>query len=131
MSDPDPGREPAQLRFLADESCDFAVVRALRVANFDVLAVIEEARRASDERVIELARTDGRVLLTEDRDFGRLVFAATHATSGVVFIRFPAHRRAELPARIISLVRDEGVRLVTSFTVVGPDRIRITRLPAT
>ncbi|CAG0937031.1 hypothetical protein TFLX_05935 [Thermoflexales bacterium] len=29
------------LRFLADESCDFAVVRALRAAGFDVLAVSE------------------------------------------------------------------------------------------
>jgi hypothetical protein len=29
------------LRFLAAESCDFAVVRALRAAGFDVLAVSE------------------------------------------------------------------------------------------
>ena len=29
------------LRFLADESCDFAVVRALRGEGYDVLAVSE------------------------------------------------------------------------------------------
>lgn len=29
------------LRFLADESCDFAIVRALRADGFDVLAVSE------------------------------------------------------------------------------------------
>ena len=28
------------LRFLADESCDFAVVRALRSAGYDVFAVV-------------------------------------------------------------------------------------------
>ena len=30
------------LRFLADESCDFAVVRALRAEGYDVLAEPEE-----------------------------------------------------------------------------------------
>jgi hypothetical protein len=29
------------VRFLADESCDFAVVRALRTAGHDMLAVAE------------------------------------------------------------------------------------------
>jgi hypothetical protein len=30
------------VRFLADESCDFAVVRALREAGHDVAAIAEE-----------------------------------------------------------------------------------------
>jgi hypothetical protein len=33
------------MRFLADESCDFAVVRALRAAGHDVLAVAETCTR--------------------------------------------------------------------------------------
>ncbi|MGH8621917.1 MAG: DUF5615 family PIN-like protein [Burkholderiales bacterium] len=115
--------------FLADESCDFSVVRELRAAGFDVLAVLEKAPGATDERVIKLARLDGRILLTEDRDFGRLVFAATRATSGVIFIRFPATRRPDLAGRILDLVRREAERLEKSFTVVGPNRIRIRSLP--
>jgi hypothetical protein len=38
------------MRFLADESCDFAVVRALRSAGHDVLAVAEVARGANKGR---------------------------------------------------------------------------------
>jgi predicted nuclease of predicted toxin-antitoxin system len=117
------------LRFLADESCDFSVVRALRESGYDVVAVVERAPGAPDERVIELARSEERILLTEDRDFGRLVFAAAHASSGVVYIRFPAPRRSELPARILDLVQGEGERLARSFSVVGPTRIRIRNLP--
>jgi len=62
--------------FLAEESCDFAVVRALRAAGYDVLAVAERARGAHDEDVIRLATSERRILLTEDKDFGQLVFAA-------------------------------------------------------
>jgi predicted nuclease of predicted toxin-antitoxin system len=117
------------LRFLADESCDFAVVRVLRASAYDVVAVTEQAPGASDERVIDLARSEDRLLLTEDRDFGRLVFAAARDSGGVIYIRFPASRRAELPDRILHLVRKEGDRLSGSFTVVGPGRTRIRSLP--
>ena len=117
------------LRFLADESCDFGVVCALRAEGFDVAAVAESAQGATDERVIELACSDGRILLTEDRGFGRLVFAAARRANGVIFLRFPARRRAELPDRVLELVRRDAVRLATSFTVVSPGRIRIARLP--
>ena len=53
------------LRFLADESCDFAAVRALRAAGFDVLSVAEALAGADDEGVIALALREGRILLTE------------------------------------------------------------------
>ncbi len=62
------------MRFLADESCDFSIVRALRGAGHDVVAVAEQSGGIPDDVVIELARADSRVLLTEDKDFGQLVF---------------------------------------------------------
>ena len=54
------------LRFLADESCDFAVVRALRVDGYDVLAVSEVMHRSDDRELIDLASREKRVLLTEE-----------------------------------------------------------------
>ena len=55
------------MQFLADESCDFAVVRALRAAGHDVKAVAEAALGATDQAVLELAVRERRVLLTEVR----------------------------------------------------------------
>jgi len=43
------------LRFLADESCDFAVVRALRVAGHDVLSIAEYTSRTDDAQLITQA----------------------------------------------------------------------------
>lgn len=68
------------MRFLADESCDFAVVRALRAAGHDVRAVAEAMPGGDDEDVIALAARDHRLLLTEDKDFGQLVFAHIRTT---------------------------------------------------
>ncbi|MBI4219547.1 MAG: DUF5615 family PIN-like protein, partial [Chloroflexi bacterium] len=60
------------MRFLADESSDIRVAQALRRAGHDVVAVAETARGAPDREVLETALKDRRILLTEDRDFGRL-----------------------------------------------------------
>ncbi|MFO0698116.1 MAG: DUF5615 family PIN-like protein [Nitrospira sp.] len=63
------------MRFLADESCDFSVVRALRAARYDVLAVTELMPDSDDAVVMDLAFRQERILLTEDKDFGQLVYA--------------------------------------------------------
>ena len=39
------------MRFLADESCDFSVLRALRSADHDVLAIAEVSPREEDDAV--------------------------------------------------------------------------------
>jgi hypothetical protein len=80
-------------RFPADESCDFAAVRALCAANFDVVAVVEHSPGATDDQVIARSVKEQRVLLTEDKDFGELVFTANRESAGVIFVRFPASAR--------------------------------------
>jgi predicted nuclease of predicted toxin-antitoxin system len=64
-----------EIPFLADESCDFLIVRKLRAADYDVLSVAESFPSAFDQQVLEHAFKEGRILLTEDKDFGEWVFA--------------------------------------------------------
>lgn len=115
------------MRFLADESCDFAVVRSLRDAGHDVLAIAEIHRGASDEEVIDLAASEHRILITEDKDFGQLVFAAARTNSGVVFVRFPVAARDSLAATVLELVSSRAETLYSCFVVVEPGRIRVSR----
>lgn len=115
--------------FLADESCDFAVVRALRSAGYDVLAIAELAPQTPDTEVIDLAADKRRVLLTEDKDFGQLVYAELRESSGVILIRFPTAEREALPATVLDAVNELQERLFGAFIVLTPQRIRIGREP--
>jgi hypothetical protein len=119
------------MRFLADESCDFAAVRALRTAGHDVGAVSESTSRSEDLVVLARARDEHRILLTEGKDFGQLVYAAAHESIGVILIRFPADARPALPEAVAELVATRGTQLVGSFVVLEPGRVRIGRLPPT
>ena len=118
------------MRFVADESCDFGVVRALRAAGHDVFAVAEGDPRAEDSTVIDRAVSEDRLLLTEDKDFGQLVYAAGRRSAGVILIRFPARARAVLERAVVELVRRPEEQLRGRFIVLQPGRIRFGRARA-
>jgi len=118
------------LRFLADESCDFAVVRTLRMDGYDVLAVSEVTRRSDDHELIDQARREKRILLTEDKDFGWLVFVSHADSAGVILIRFPGNARRSLVQAVQQVVREQGEQLLGAFVVVQPGHTRISSKPS-
>jgi len=71
-----------KIRFLADENCDFAVVRSLRSAGYDVVAVTESFPYSTDKEVLGVAVEEDRILITEDSDFGEWVLAHREKING-------------------------------------------------
>jgi len=102
------------VQFLADESCDFGVVRALRAAGHDVTTAADLVGGADDTVVAGLAVSEARILLTENKDFGQLAYATGHVQSGVILIRLPAGARRTVGAAVAQAVSRFGVRLVGS-----------------
>ena len=74
------------LRFMADESCDFSVVRALRHEDYDVLAVYEYMQRSEDRLLIEQAASDKRVFLSENKNLCWLVYVTNADSAGVTLL---------------------------------------------
>ena len=117
------------LRFLADESCDFAVVRVLRASGYDVVAVAEYMQRSVDDELIAQAHRDNRIALTEDKDFGWLVFVSHADSAGVILVRFPGNARQSLASTVLRLVQEHGSDLSGAFVVVEPRYTRIVQRP--
>jgi len=114
------------MRFLADENCDFSIVRALRAGGHDVLAVSEFQQRSVDRELMQMALSEGRILLTEDKDFGWLAFVASVKNPGVILVRFPATARRMLAPSVSQLVADFGSKLIGAFVVLRPGSARIS-----
>ena len=117
------------MKFLADESCAGPVIRALREAGHDVVGIVEAAKGATDEQVLERALNEKRVLITEDRDFGQLVYARGRSSAGVILVRFDSRARRAKPATVVEAVTKLESRLRDAFTVVEPGRVRISGRP--
>jgi len=118
------------VRLVADEivNCDFSVVVDLRLAGYDVVSITEQMPGADDETVIDFARSERRLLITEDKDFGQLVFAAAKQNSGVILIRYPASARSALTAAVLKLLSDNGENVYSRFAVLEPGRVRVAQL---
>jgi len=101
---------------------------ALRNAGHEVLTVTDVMPAANDEDVAEFARAQDLVLITEDRDFGRLAYAVSRGSCGVIYVRWRFDARSSLGAALVSLASRLGQDLNDAFVVLTPGRARIRRL---
>ena len=74
-------------QIVADESVDFRIVIQVREKGIHVYSVLEELTSAKDEIVLKTAFDNNALLLTEDKDFGELVFRLQMPHSGILLIK--------------------------------------------
>jgi predicted nuclease of predicted toxin-antitoxin system len=116
------------MKFLANENIPARAVRALREEGYDVAWVAEENQAASDERVLEMATAEERVVVTFDRDFGELVFRRrAEASTGVIPLRIRP-RSAEFVADVLRTVLESDRPWGRHFSVVTESRMRMVPL---
>ncbi|MCL4489624.1 MAG: DUF5615 family PIN-like protein [Chloroflexi bacterium] len=73
------------MKFLLDESADLPLAMFLRESGHDVTAIAHDYPQAlKDREVLAIAYREQRILLTNDRDFGELIFRQRLPHSGVV-----------------------------------------------
>lgn len=117
------------MRFLADENVSRAVIDRLRGNGHDVLSVAETSAGAPDKDILGAAAIEGRILITEDRDFGEMVIRQRLAVGGVLLLeldRLTGVMEAETVAEFVSAQTD---RLSGNLVVIEPGRVRIRPLP--
>lgn len=116
------------MRILADENFPGQAIRALRERGHDVSWVLEAARGSNDENVIQLANKGSRVLITLDKDFGRLaVHGTTRVTEGIILFRV-ATDSPERFAVVVTEVLESRNDWSGYFSVVEADRVRMRKL---
>lgn len=112
------------MRWLADECVDAALVVRLRSAGHDVVYMAEIAPATSDTDVMALAQQDGRLLLTEDKDFGDLVFRRGGLVPGIVLLRIDPAMHALKSRRLDAVVGRFGDNLFGRYMTVEEARFR-------
>lgn len=115
------------MNLLADEGIDKPIVDALRNAGFNIIYILETNQGAGDDFILSLANTKKRILITQDKDFGELVYRLKQAHYGVILIRlhgYSADVKAEITTSVLLKHKNE---LAKAFTVIQPNAIRIRK----
>ena len=116
--------------FLADECFSGRIVSALGTARFDVVRAADLCPAADDETVLAQAHAQGRILLTEDHDFGELCVRLRLPAHGVVIVAVKSLPAAIQGTRVVQCLSDLGERLTGAIVTIEPARVRLRKLEA-
>lgn len=119
------------MRLLLDQGFGRSAATLLREKGHDAVHVGERGLAAADDqRIIELARLETRVVVTLDADFHALLALSGATGPSVIRIRIEGLKHdaaAELINMVVNAIRDELDRGV--MVSVEPDRVRVRDLP--
>lgn len=111
---------------IVDECVDFEIVEALRIFGFDVICIAESNSGIQDKDVLAIAIKHEAFLITEDKDFGELVYRLKLPHHGILLLRFPNDYNIETKAHQVARVIQERFKeLKTSFAVLEPHQLRL------
>ena len=112
------------MRWLVDECIHSAIVERLRGSGHDVLYAAETARQSADSWLLQRASDDQRILVTDDKDFGEMVFRRERESCGIVLFRIPPSQWPLKWKQLEGAIADYGESLAKRYTVIEPGRVR-------
>jgi predicted nuclease of predicted toxin-antitoxin system len=114
------------MRFLLDQSSDARLIPHLLSLGHDAIRVGRDyPARLPDVEVLRIAAEEGRILITDDRDFGELVFRQRQAHVGVIYLRLGAYVPLETAIERLDHVLERYAEQLDQFLVVSPHRVRV------
>lgn len=87
----------------------------------------DKSRGAGDETVLKIANKDNYILITNDNDFGELIFRMKKPHKGVILLRLDDNRpknKIDVLNKLLQLYIDQ---LKNNFVVATENKVRIIK----
>ena len=110
---------------VADESVDFGLVTELRQNGLTVYSIAEQQPSIIDEDVLQIACRNNALLITEDKDFGELVFRFQLPHKGVLLIRLEGEKVAIQITSLAATILKYLEEMQNNFSVLNHSKLRI------
>lgn len=109
-----------------DESTGIRVSEEMKQLGFDSLSVIEIMKGAEDIQIVEKAKEENRVIVTNDKDFGWL--ATIHKPPGLILLRLKKETVEMKIAVTRNIIRKHRHSIYGNIIVATENKIRIRPL---
>ena len=116
------------MKLLADENIERPIVAWLRENGHDVLWAPESHASAADRILVNIARTESRIILTYDLDFGDILFRERIMCDGVILLRCKELARSQRIAWFQHWWPEVEQKVMNHFIVLRNNRIRVRSL---
>jgi predicted nuclease of predicted toxin-antitoxin system len=116
------------LKFLADENIHPVVIDFLKTNKFDAKSLAAYSLNGKpDSDILKVDLQETRVVITQDADFGKLVFAEDNDFIGIVYLR-PGHISSDFHIKTIQAIINEPLDLQPPFILVVENRIEQVKI---
>jgi len=115
------------MRFIVDECTGPKVAKWLLNLNHHVFSVYDENPGISDKKILQKATLDNYIIITNDKDFGELIFLHKLPHKGVILLRLEnenSNNKINVLKKILKLYINE---LENKFIVASENSIRIAK----
>ena len=118
------------MKFLLDENIDARLLPFLQELGHNVASVAKDHRYGLlDKDVLALAHQEHRILITNDRDFGELIFHQGLPHSGIILFRLaPNDANIHLRKARLQYVLTHYADRLQHFLVVTQKSVRIRKI---
>ncbi|RMG72661.1 MAG: hypothetical protein D6710_04425 [Nitrospirae bacterium] len=113
------------LRFLADVNIEKQLIDFLRNSGYNVKCISEIDCQMEDEELLSLSNREKRIILTNDKDFGELIFYQQKATSGIILIRIKGQVVHEKLKMLKELLKNHKEDIKGNLILISKNKIRI------
>lgn len=86
---------------IIDENVDQILVDRLRDKNYDILSIRQDHPGITDRQVVKIAKSKRGLVITEDKDFGELVFSYNIRECSVILLRYSQSEYDRIERNII------------------------------
>ena len=113
------------MRFLVDHNVGRGVALALNADGHEAICVGDVDVHMSDPDMLGWAVREQRILITQDHDFGVLVYQSGRPHAGVLLLRMGESRRAERIAALRWILQEHAEDLPGHFSTFDNGLLRI------
>ncbi len=114
------------MKFIIDECTGPNVAKWISDNGFEVYSVYDENPGMKDLDILQKANKENWIIITNDKDFGEIVFKNKIQHKGIIFLRLKNERAVSKIDCLKNLFSEQIDKLFGNFTVVTETSIRIS-----
>jgi predicted nuclease of predicted toxin-antitoxin system len=119
--------EQRNLKFLVDVGVSKKVERWLIDNGYNIKSVRDINPKMIDKEILKIAVSEGRMVITMDKDFGELVYNSGLPHAGVLLLRLEGARSDEKVKIIEEILEKYLDKLLNNFCVFKDGQLRIRK----
>ena len=111
-----------------DENVEQYWIDVINELGIEFISIREKHQGVSNLQVIEIVKSFKGLLITEDKDFGELVFAHSIGDVSIMFLRYDQPNYLQIEEYLISTLNRFLNQEISGFITITKNKIRVRKI---